>query len=114
MMPFSIVTAPTSTRSGRTSRALARHRSPDPDPSWAVAREADWKGEFMTYSRFAIYYLPPAGPLAEFGARWLGWDVENGRALRQPDLPGLEGITKAPRKYGFHGTLKPPFRLAQG
>jgi hypothetical protein len=30
------------------------------------------KGEFMSYSRFAIYYVPPHGPLAEFGATWLG------------------------------------------
>ena len=68
----------------------------------------------MSYSRFAIYYIPPAGPLADFGAAWLGWDVVQGRAARQPGLPGLDDITMTPRKYGFHGTLKPPFRLADG
>jgi len=52
--------------------------------------------------------------LAEFGARWLGWDVARGVAATQPDLPGLDAVTMAPRKYGFHGTLKPPFRLAKG
>lgn len=35
-----------------------------------------------------------------------------------PDLPELplprEDITETPRKYGFHGTVKPPFRLAKG
>ena len=67
----------------------------------------------MSYSRFAIYYVPPVGPLAEFGAAWLGWDVARGREVRQPDLDGLRDITMTPRKYGFHGTLKPPFRLAQ-
>jgi putative phosphonate metabolism protein len=63
------------------------------------------------YWRYGIYYLPPAGSaLAAFGARWLGWDVEAGCAVASlaPDL------TETPRKYGFHGTLKPPFRLADG
>lgn len=68
----------------------------------------------MSYSRFAIYYIPPEGPLAEFGAAWLGWDVVQGCAAIQPDLPGLHDITMTPRKYGFHGTLKPPYRLAVG
>lgn len=68
----------------------------------------------MTYTRFAIYYLPPLGPLADFGASWLGWDVNAGCAVRQPDIKGLCEATAAPRKYGFHGTLKPPFCLASG
>ncbi len=68
----------------------------------------------MTYSRFAIYYLPPAGALADFGATWLGWDVAQGCDALQPDVTGLDDITMTPRKYGFHGTLKPPFRLAGG
>ncbi len=68
----------------------------------------------MAYTRFAIYYLPPAGGLAEFGARWLGWDVASGRVVAQPDLPAIAAATRSPRKYGFHGTLKPPFRLAPG
>ncbi|MDJ0821980.1 MAG: DUF1045 domain-containing protein [Paracoccaceae bacterium] len=68
----------------------------------------------MSYTRFAIFYLPPDGPLAEFGARWLGWDVIHGRPADPFDLPGLQDITMTPRKYGFHGTLKPPFRLAEG
>lgn len=72
------------------------------------------KGEFMSYTRFAIYYMPPAGPLATFGAEWLGWDVITGSAASLPDVPGLDDITMTPRKYGFHGTLKPPFRLVDG
>ncbi|MEJ8561588.1 DUF1045 domain-containing protein [Yoonia sp. GPGPB17] len=68
----------------------------------------------MTYSRYAIYYVAPDGALADFGARWLGWDVVRGCATNQPNVPGLGGITTKPRKYGFHGTLKAPFRLAQG
>ena len=68
----------------------------------------------MSYSRFAIFYVPQAGPLAQFGAAWLGWDIANGCAVPQPDLPSLHDITMTPRKYGFHGTLKPPFRLKSG
>ncbi|MEM6942080.1 MAG: DUF1045 domain-containing protein [Pseudomonadota bacterium] len=68
----------------------------------------------MSYARFAIYYVPPDGPLAAFGGKWLGWDVVTGRAVPQFDVPGLHDITMTPRKYGFHGTLKPPFRLKEG
>ncbi|MBD3665744.1 DUF1045 domain-containing protein [Sulfitobacter aestuariivivens] len=68
----------------------------------------------MSYSRFAIYYVPPDGALAEAGAAWLGWDVATGREIPQPSLPGLRDITMTPKKYGFHGTLKPPFRLKDG
>ncbi|MFY0645240.1 DUF1045 domain-containing protein [Sulfitobacter geojensis] len=68
----------------------------------------------MSYSRFAIYYVPPDGPLADFGASWLGWDVLRGCEALQPDMPDLDDITMTPRKYGFHATLKPPFRLAHG
>ena len=69
--------------------------------------------------RQAIYFAPPAGsPLARFGAGWLGWDAEAGAAVRAPDPPGLPlaraALVAAPRRYGFHATLKPPFRLAEG
>lgn len=49
--------------------------------------------------------------MADFGASWLGWDVLRGCEADQPDVPDLHDITMTPRKYGFHGTLKPPFRL---
>lgn len=68
----------------------------------------------MSYARFAIYYVPPEGALAEFGAAWLGWDCVAGRDALQPGVPGLDDVTTTPRKYGFHGTLKPPFRLVEG
>ena len=66
------------------------------------------------YVRYAIYYLPPEGALSEFGAAWLGWSVDAGRAVPQPGVDGIEALTRTPRKYGFHATLKPPFRLAPG
>jgi hypothetical protein len=67
------------------------------------------------FRRYAVYYTPPPGALADFGAGWLGWDVARGaRAPRTMALEGAEEITATPRRYGFHATLKPPFRLAGG
>ncbi|MGR3468812.1 MAG: DUF1045 domain-containing protein [Shimia sp.] len=68
----------------------------------------------MSYARFAVYYVPAPGPLAAFGARWLGWDIHEGEPAPLFDVAGLEAATATPRKYGFHGTLKPPFRLREG
>ena len=68
----------------------------------------------MSYTRFALYAVPDQDWLAEFGATWLGWDLKNGRAAYQFPIAGLDDITVTPRKYGFHGTLKPPFRLVDG
>jgi putative phosphonate metabolism protein len=70
--------------------------------------------------RYAIYFAPAAGSeLARFGDRWLGRDAETGKSVQQPELDGLDAdrlraLTEAPRHYGFHGTLKPPFHLANG
>src|SRR5690606_1132239 len=70
--------------------------------------------------RYAVYYAPPEGaPLDRFGRAWLGRDAATGDDVEPPTLPGLNGerwreITAEPRRYGFHGTLKPPFALADG
>lgn len=69
------------------------------------------------FTRYAVYHTPaPGSPLAEFGAAWLGWDSARRIAVDRPSVPGLniESITNTPRRYGFHGTIKPPFRLADG
>lgn len=63
--------------------------------------------------RFAIYYAPRAGAFADAAAAWLGWDLLAGRAVATA-LPDLADHMADPRKYGFHGTIKPPFRLAEG
>lgn len=72
----------------------------------------------MQFQRYAIYYTPPPGPLADFGAAWLGWDIATGLPVQHPIIHGFNDdiaeITEQPRKYGFHGTIKPPFRLAEG
>ncbi len=70
------------------------------------------------FERYAVYFMPRPGPLADFGARWLGWDVERGAPVAHPELGDLPRpiaeITQTPRKYGLHGTIKPPFRLNNG
>ena len=70
------------------------------------------------FERYAVYYAPPAGDFADLAASWLGWDALRGCAVAPPQVSGLPlpvaDITATPRKYGFHGTLKPPFRLADG
>jgi hypothetical protein len=67
------------------------------------------------FERYAIFYTP-TGALADFGAEWLGWDSAHGRAVVQPEITGIDvpTITQTPRKYGLHGTLKAPFKLAEG
>ena len=71
------------------------------------------------FRRFAAFWAPLRGSaLARFGASWLGWDPEAGMLVPHPDVPNLPvpvaEITATPRRYGFHGTLKPPFRLREG
>jgi hypothetical protein len=60
--------------------------------------------------RYAIYCLPE-GRFGAEGATWLGWDAAAGRALPVP--PERAPWVATPRRYGFHATLKPPFRLAE-
>lgn len=66
------------------------------------------------FRRYAVYYLPDDADLAAFGASWLGWDVESGMPCARFDDDRIAQFAEKPRKYGFHGTLKPPFRLAEG
>lgn len=71
----------------------------------------------MNLVRYAICFAPAFdSPWWEFGCRWLGRDPVTGQRLALPDfagqLPDWEAITEAPRRYGFHGTLKAPFVLA--
>jgi putative phosphonate metabolism protein len=69
------------------------------------------------FERYAVFAVP-RGAFYRAGADWLGWDSETGRTVAQPDLSDLpaspQALTATPRRYGFHGTIKPPFRLAEG
>ncbi|MEM8580028.1 MAG: DUF1045 domain-containing protein [Pseudomonadota bacterium] len=70
------------------------------------------------YSRYAIYLVPDEGALSRFGAEFLGWDIARGTnstQMQMLELPRpITKITARPRKYGFHGTIKAPMRLAKG
>jgi len=62
--------------------------------------------------RYAIYYAPPPDSLLhELGSRWLGRDAWTGKPVDQPNVLGIGRLTMEPSRYGFHGTLKAPFRL---
>lgn len=63
--------------------------------------------------RYAIYFTPPPGhALARIAALWLGRDAfGEGPAEGEP---GAAEWVAEPRRYGFHATLKAPFRLAEG
>jgi putative phosphonate metabolism protein len=71
------------------------------------------------FPRYAIYYAPDAAtPLARFGAELLGYDASTGEDVSYPadvvaEMPDWPALTGDPRKYGFHGTLKAPFPLAE-
>ncbi|MEM8839346.1 MAG: DUF1045 domain-containing protein [Pseudomonadota bacterium] len=68
--------------------------------------------------RFGLYFIPdPTHPLWKAGAEWLGRDIYSDQLIDQPDVPGLSRervgvLTVSPRRYGFHATMKAPFRLA--
>ncbi|MCC6009044.1 MAG: DUF1045 domain-containing protein [Rhodobacteraceae bacterium] len=71
------------------------------------------------WARLALYYtLPPGSPLERLGTAWLGRDLATGLENPPTKLGGLpraaEEITRGPRRYGLHATLKNPFRLAPG
>jgi putative phosphonate metabolism protein len=67
--------------------------------------------------RYAIYFVPAAeSALYRFGSTVLGYDAYSGRAVPFPSEAGPDwpAIVRAPSIYGFHATLKAPFRLTAG
>src|SRR3569832_611770 len=68
--------------------------------------------------RYAIYYTPGQDePLARIAANWLGrdpFDTATRPVEAVGDLSAAEVAyhTASARRYGFHATLKAPFRLA--
>ncbi len=71
-------------------------------------------------ARFAIYFAPrPESALGRFGSAWLGRDAARGKSVPRLVVAGfsaarLAALTADPARYGWHATLKPPFRLAPG
>ncbi len=68
--------------------------------------------------RVAVDFTPHRDePLTRIAARWLGRDPFSDEAIEPPEVSTLDPAevayhTAAPRRYGFHATLKAPFRLA--
>lgn len=67
--------------------------------------------------RYAIYYAPALGSALDvFGQTWLGLRGRDALsaalgANSSVSLERISQLTESPRRYGFHGTLKPPFEL---
>jgi putative phosphonate metabolism protein len=70
--------------------------------------------------RYAIYFTPgQTDPLARTAASWLGRDPFTDTQPQPPVVSSLSQAeiafhTAGARRYGFHATLKAPFRLADG
>jgi putative phosphonate metabolism protein len=74
---------------------------------------------WSTEARFALYYAPAReSAWWQAGSAWLGRDAQSGERCVPPQPPALRrplaDLTEAPRRYGWHGTLVAPFRLAEG
>lgn len=64
--------------------------------------------------RAAIYFTPDEhDPLTSRAAEWLGRDAFRGAPTRAADRD-IDPMVADPARYGFHATLKAPFRLADG
>lgn len=73
----------------------------------------------MTATRYALYFAPaPDGALWRFGSGVLGYDAATGAEV-PPLVPdgfdpaAFRALTADPRLYGFHATIKAPFRLGE-
>jgi hypothetical protein len=61
--------------------------------------------------RYAIYFTPPADhALTRAAAAWLGRDAFDGKD-RETTAEAKQITRDSARRYGFHATLKAPFRL---
>jgi len=69
--------------------------------------------------RYAVYFTPAREePLARTAAGWLGRDAYGGEVGRHGGIGDLSPAeiafhTASARRYGFHATLKAPFKLAR-
>ncbi|HEV2560210.1 MAG TPA: DUF1045 domain-containing protein [Microvirga sp.] len=70
-------------------------------------------------ARYCLYFTPPQGSaLDRFGSGVIGYDAYSGEAVAPVPLPGAnpalrDAVMQDPRRYGFHATLKAPFRLRE-
>ncbi|MES2830603.1 MAG: phosphonate metabolism protein/1,5-bisphosphokinase (PRPP-forming) PhnN [Pseudomonadota bacterium] len=62
-------------------------------------------------ARYALYFTPPLhSPWWQAGRRWL----EHGTDIPALAVSPIQALTANPRRYGFHATLKAPFKLTHG
>ena len=72
------------------------------------------------FARYALYFAPePMSAWWRAGCNWLGRDAVDGATCGQPTVRGISAaeqqqLTSTAARYGFHATLKAPFRLAAG
>jgi len=70
--------------------------------------------------RYAVYFAPPPdSPWWQAGSQWLGRCAAGQPLKPMPAINGISDesfrqVTAAPRRYGWHATLKAPFTLAPG
>ncbi len=70
--------------------------------------------------RVAVYFAPRFGSeWWDAGSQWLGRCAHTGnkhpaRSHKHITPSQFSALTQDPRRYGWHATLKPPFRLAPG
>jgi ribose 1,5-bisphosphokinase len=111
---LSLLSVETQTDETKERRREGRRRVHEKTTSFEHTGKAD---ELM---RYALYFTPsPASPWHAAGSSWLGRDAVSGAVLAQPAIPGVPAelfaqLTQDARRYGFHATLKAPFRLAKG
>lgn len=66
----------------------------------------------MKVHRIGVFFAPPPDhPLWQAGSLWLGRDASRPSAHEPISSPVAESLVRAPRRYGFHATLKPPFQF---
>ncbi len=71
-------------------------------------------------TRYALYYTPGARtPFWQLGCSWLGRDPTGAAPPPRQSVSGIASLmmtalTASACRYGFHATLKAPFRLAPG
>jgi hypothetical protein len=71
------------------------------------------------FERYAVYWVPGrSDALMRFGTAWMGWCAEAGETRPQDAearFPSRDSsLTRDVSRHGFHGVIRPPFRLAAG
>lgn len=70
--------------------------------------------------RCAVYFIPdPKNVWWHAGSSWLGRCAATSQPMLQPSIDGVSprdqfSLTAEPRRYGWHATLKAPFKIVPG